>query len=92
MQTLAVTIRFWKALAWLVNRHDSRIGADPRWIFDARLDYKTPSGNIALGVWIRNLTDEFYPITAYDRKKGISSIVYVVSEPRTYGVSLSYLF
>ncbi|MCA9503793.1 MAG: TonB-dependent receptor plug domain-containing protein [Spirochaetaceae bacterium] len=82
----------YKSQVFFTPENDSRIGADPRWIFDARLDYKTPSGNIALGVWIRNLTDEFYPITAYDRKKGISSIVYVVSEPRTYGVSLSYLF
>ena len=27
MQTLAVTIRFWKLLAWLVKRQASRIGA-----------------------------------------------------------------
>jgi len=72
--------------------NDSRIGADPRWLFDARVDYKTANGNIVIGGWVRNLTDEFYPVTAYDRKKGTGAIVYVVSEPRTYGVTLSFLY
>lgn len=81
-----------KSQVFYTPENDSRIGADPRWIFDARLDYKTPDGNIVVGGWIRNLTDEFYPVTAYDRKKGTGAIVYVVSEPRTYGLSISLLY
>jgi outer membrane receptor protein involved in Fe transport len=56
------------------------------------LDYRTPDGTIMIGGWIRNITDEYYAITAYDRKKGTGAIVYVVSEPRTYGLTVSYLF
>ncbi len=82
----------YKSQVFYTPENDSRIGADPRWLFDARLDYKTPDGSISISGWIRNLTDEYYPVTAYDRKRRVGSIVYVVSEPRTFGMTLSYLF
>jgi len=82
----------YKSQVFYTPENDSRIGADPRWIFDARLDYTTGEGNIVIGGWIRNLTDEYYAVTAYDRKKGTASIIYVVSEPRTYGFTISYLY
>jgi len=81
-----------KSQVFYTPENDSRIGADPRWLFDVRLDYKTPDGNIVVGGWIRNLTDQYYPITAYDRKKGTGAIIYVVSDPRTYGLTISYLY
>lgn len=82
----------YKSQVFYTPENDSRIGADPRWLFDARLDYRTPGGNIVVGGWIRNLTDEFFPVTAFDRKKGTGAIVYVVSEPRTYGFSVSFQY
>jgi iron complex outermembrane receptor protein len=82
----------YKSQVFYTPENDSRIGADPRWIFDVRLDYKTAGGNIVIGGWIRNLTDQFYPITAYDRKRGTGAIIYVVSDPRTYGLTVSYLY
>jgi iron complex outermembrane receptor protein len=82
----------YKSQVFYTPENDSRIGADPRWLFDVRLDYKTPDGNIVVGGWIRNLTDEFYAVTAYDRKDITGAIVYVVSEPRTYGLSMSFLY
>jgi iron complex outermembrane receptor protein len=82
----------YKSQVFYTPENDSRIGADPRWLFDVRLDYKTPDGNIVVGGWIRNLTDEYYAVTAYDRKDITGAIVYVVSEPRTYGLSMSFLY
>jgi len=82
----------YKSQVFYTPENDSRIGADPRWLFDVRLDYKTADGNVVVGGWIRNLTDEFYAVTAYDRKDFVGAIVYVVSEPRTYGLSVSYLY
>ena len=81
-----------KSQVYYTPENDSRIGSGPRWIFDARLDYRTPDGTIMIGGWIRNITDEYYAITAYDRKKRTGAIVYVVSDPRTYGLTVSYLF
>ena len=79
----------YKERVFYTPENDSRIGADPRWIFDLRMDYTTAAGNITIGSFIRNVMDEYYPITAYDRKKRVGSIVYVVSEPRTYGLTIS---
>lgn len=91
----SLTPRFdyrYKAQVFYTPENDSRIGADPRWIFDVRMDYTTLDGNISIGGWVRNLTDQYFPITAYDRKKGTGAIVYVVSDPRTYGMTVSYRF
>ena len=82
----------YKSQVFYTPENDSRIGADPRWLFDVRLDYKTPDGNVVVGGWVRNLTEEFYAVTAYDRKDFVGAIVYVVSEPRTYGLTMSFLF
>lgn len=82
----------YKSQVFYTPQNDSRIGADPRWLFDVRLDYKTPGGNIGIAGWVRNVTDEYFAVTGYDRKDGAASIIYVVSEPRTYGLTLSLLY
>lgn len=90
-----VTPRFdyrFKSQVFYTPENDGEIGANPRWLFDARIDYKVPDGNIVIGAWVHNLTNKYYPVTAYDRKKGTGAIIYVVSEPRTYGLTVSYLY
>ena len=81
-----------KSQVFYTAENDSRIGADPRWIFDARLTYTNPDGTLSLSGWVRNITDELYPVTAFDRKDGNGAIVWVISDPRTYGVSASLRF
>lgn len=81
-----------KSQVFYTPDNDSRIAADDRWIFDARIDYATVSGEITIGVWVRNITEEYYAVTAYDRERGAGSIVYVVSAPRTYGTTVSIRF
>ena len=57
-----------------------------------RLTYRNIEGNVEISGWIRNLTDELYPVTAFDRKDGNGAIVWVISDPRTYGVTASFRF
>ena len=82
----------YKSRAYYTPENDSRIGSDPRWLVDLRLTYANPTGTFDISGWIRNLTDELYPITAFDRKDGNGVIAYVMSVPRTYGVSASFRF
>jgi len=91
----SLTPRFdwrYKSRVYYTPENDSRVGSDPRWLLDARLTYTNPEGTLSLSGWVRNLTDELYPVTAFDRKDGNGAIVWVISDPRTYGVSASLRF
>ncbi len=90
-----VTPRFdwrYKSRVFYTPENDSRIGADPRWILDARLTLASLDGLLTISGWVRNLTNEIYPVTAFDRKDGNGAIVWVMSDPRTYGASASIRF
>lgn len=90
-----ITPRFdwrYKSRVFYTAENDSRIGAAPRWLLDARLAYTTPDGTVEVAAWIRNITNEIYPLTAFDRKDSNSAISYVMSDPRTYGMTASIRF
>jgi iron complex outermembrane receptor protein len=90
-----ITPRFdwrFKSRVFYTPENDSRIGSEPRWLLDARLAYATLDGTIEIAGWVRNITDEIYPLTAFDRKDSNNAISYVMSDPRTYGVSASIRF
>lgn len=80
----------YKGQVFYTPENDSRIGADPRFIFDVRADYRIANGAITIAGWVRNVMDEYFPVTGFDRKKRTGAIVYVVSEPRTFGLTISY--
>jgi len=61
-------------------------------LLDVRLTYANPEGTFDISGWIRNVTDELYPVTAFDRKDGNGVIAYAISDPRTYGVTASFRF
>lgn len=82
----------YKSRAFYTPENDSRIGSDPRWLLDARLTYANPTGTLEISGWIHNLTDELYPVVAFDRKDGNGVIAYAISDPRTYGVSASFRY
>jgi iron complex outermembrane receptor protein len=90
-----ITPRFdwrYKSRVFYTPENDSRIGADPRWMLDARLTLSDLDGLLSISGWVRNLTNEIYPVTAFDRKDGNGAIVWVMSAPRTYGVTASIRF
>ena len=82
----------YKSRVFYTPENDSRIGSDPRWLVDVRLTYMNPEGTFDVSGWIRNVTDELYAVTAFDRKDGNGVIAYAISDPRTYGVSASFRF
>ncbi len=82
----------YKSRAFYTPENDSRIGSEPRWLVDVRLAYANLDATFEFAAWIRNVTDELYPVTAFDRKDGNGVIAYVISDPRTYGVSASFRF
>ena len=82
----------YKSQVFYTPENDSQIGAEGRWLFDMRIDYVSTAGDVGVGFWVRNLTEEFYAVTAFDRKKNTGSIVYVISEPRTFGATASFKF
>ena len=82
----------YKSRAFYTPENDSRIGSDPRWLLDARLSFANPTGTFEISGWVHNVTDELYPVIAFDRKDGNAVIVYAISDPRTYGVSASFRF
>ncbi|MFK7896552.1 MAG: TonB-dependent receptor [Myxococcota bacterium] len=90
-----VTPRFdwrYKSQVFYTAENDDRLGAKARWILDARLTIASLDGQLSLSGWVRNITDEIYPLTAFDRKEGNGAVVWVMSDPRTYGVSASIRF
>ena len=82
----------YKSRVFYTPENDSRIGSEPRWLLDARVSYSNAEGTFEIAGWVRNLTDELYPVTAFDRKDGNGVIAYVISDPRTYGLTASFQF
>ena len=55
-----ITPRFdwrYKSRVFYTPENDSRIGADPRWMLDARLTLSDLDGLLSISGWIRNLTN-----------------------------------
>jgi iron complex outermembrane receptor protein len=60
------------------------------WLLNARMSYRTPDERISLQGWVRNLTEKLYLIDAFDQSIDTRQILYVYSEPRFYGASLTF--
>jgi outer membrane receptor protein involved in Fe transport len=66
------------------------ISQDPYWVHSARLAYRTPDERIEVAGWVENFLDEPYKIDAFDLTREYNSITEVWSDPRTFGITLSY--
>ncbi len=58
-------------------------------LFDARVSWTNPNGNLEVAAWGKNLGDEEYITHLYTIA---SSVVAVFGEPRMYGVSATFMF
>ena len=54
--------------------------------------YTTPNDMVEVAGWVRNLTDEVYYADTIDLSSAQGSILYIVGDPRTYGISLMVRF
>ena len=63
------------------------IGQPAYLLHAARLTWRSPTGNIEVAGWGRNLSDEVYKVYAFNAQ-AIGFVGNFVGQPRTYGVSL----
>jgi len=82
----------WRDEIFFTPRNDSRIGDDALFLLNARLTYATPNDSVRLAIWMRNVTNEIYRATAVDLERVNSSFVYLIGDPRTYGITASIRF
>jgi outer membrane receptor protein involved in Fe transport len=68
------------------------IGQPAYWLHDVRLAYRTPTANVEVAVWVRNLTDEVYRTFAFDASSFSGVTLNFVGRPRTIGVDFSVSF
>lgn len=71
---------------------DYAAGQPAYFLHNVRLAYRTPSGNVELAGWCRNLTDEVYKTFAFDATSFSGVLINFVGEPRTIGVDLTLTF
>jgi iron complex outermembrane receptor protein len=68
------------------------VGQREYWIHDARVTYRFPSSRIEVAGWVRNFTDTVYKTFVADTSIAFGSLQNLIGDPRTYGVSVSFLY
>jgi iron complex outermembrane receptor protein len=61
-------------------------------LLNARLGWKTASGNAGVDLWIRNIANTFYTTDKIDLLSGFGFIYNRVGDPRTFGATLAISF
>lgn len=87
---------------FLTPVNDPQLEIDQRTLVDARLAYRTPSGNTTLALWARNLGDKSWDLTRWQYPvtplafaqfdPSITGLQRTPAEPRTYGVEVIFRF
>jgi hypothetical protein len=57
-----------------------------------RLAYRTPTGNLELAGWIRNVEDQVYKNFAFDASRFTGITINFPGEPRTFGMDVVVTF
>ena len=68
------------------------LSQDPLWLMNVRIGYTTPNRSVELAFWVRNMTNSVYRVDAINQARSRHSLLYVMGEPRTYGVTLNARF
>lgn len=63
---------------------------DGFWLVNARAGFRTDDQRLEVAFWVKNITDERFLVEVFDQ--GTVNSLDLYSEPRTYGVSLTYDF
>ncbi len=71
---------------------DYAIGQKAYFLHNVRLAYRTPTGNVELAGWIRNVDDQVYKTFAFDASTLSRIVINFPGEPRTIGVDLTVNF
>jgi outer membrane receptor protein involved in Fe transport len=68
------------------------IGQEAYWIHNVRLAYRTPTGNVEVAVFCRNLEDTVYKNYAFDATNFSQVVLNFVGTPRTIGLDVIVTF
>ncbi len=71
---------------------DDTIAQRAHWLHNLRLTWRDQEGRIELAGWVRNLENEAVKTFAFDGSSFLSTTIYYVGDPRTYGMSLQFSF
>ena len=82
----------YKSEVFFSARNNPQIGQDPLWLLNLRFGYMTPSNNVELAGWIRNVADTAYRADVINLARFQRSILYAMGDPRTYGVTVNVRF
>jgi outer membrane receptor protein involved in Fe transport len=81
-----------KSRAYLDPQQELLMSQPSYWLLGARLAYRIPNGSMEVAVWVENFLDQRYRTDAFDLSRQFQMIQEVWSEPRTFGVTISYAF
>ena len=71
---------------------DYAIGQEAYWLHNLRLTYRTPTTNVEVAFWVRNVEDVVYKTFAFDASNFSGVVLNFVSEPRTWGGDITFRF
>jgi iron complex outermembrane receptor protein len=71
---------------------DFAIGQKSYYLHNVRLGYRTPTGNLEVAGWIRNVEDEVYKNYAFDASRFTGITINFPGEPRTFGIDVVVTF
>ncbi|MEZ4331399.1 MAG: TonB-dependent receptor [Myxococcota bacterium] len=70
-----------------LNKPDYTIGQKAFVLHNVRLSYVSPTEQLEVSVWARNITNEVYKTLSFDASGGPGFIGNLVGDPRTYGIT-----
>ncbi|MGI9591757.1 MAG: TonB-dependent receptor [Myxococcota bacterium] len=68
------------------------VGQEAYWLHNVRLTYRTPTTNVELAFWVRNIEDTVYKSFAFDASNFSGVVLNFVGEPRTWGGDITFRF
>ena len=71
---------------------DFAVGQKAYYLHNVRLAYRTPTGNLEVAGWIRNVEDQVYKNFAFDASRFTGITINFPGEPRTLGVDVIVTF
>jgi outer membrane receptor protein involved in Fe transport len=68
------------------------IAQRPFWLHNARLTYRSPTGNVEFSLWIRNFMDKVYKTYAFDLIEVQQVVLNFTGQPRSAGLDFTVSF
>ena len=68
------------------------LGQEALLLHNFRLAWRGADDRIEVAGWVKNMTNETYRLNAFDLAAFFGEVIYVIGDPRTYGVTLTIEF